>query len=197
MAPQRDGVGDVLRHDRVEELAAHRQAPGEDPEQDLTRAPQPAVHVPGAVQVRVIDQPLPARRRPRLLEVDPHDHKQVFLERRRPLTEPGGIVERRLDVVHAARPDDHEQAVVLAVEHAVHPQAPAQHHFGLGLGQGQLFEQLVGRDERLDPLDPLVADRVRRAEGRQRHLVSYAATRSRLPVSRLPASSAAASTRST
>ena len=51
----------------------------------LTSSKQPAreaesgLHVPRAVQVRIVDQPLPANRGPRLLEVDPHqDHQRVI-----------------------------------------------------------------------------------------------------------------------
>ena len=74
--PPGDGVGDVLRRDRVEELAADRQAEVDHLEQQLAGHPQAGVDVAGAVQVRVVDQALPAGRRPRLLEVDPHHDQQ-------------------------------------------------------------------------------------------------------------------------
>ena len=77
IAPQATRVGDVLRRDRVEELAADRQAEVEHLEQQLAGDPQAGVDVAGAVEVRVVDQALPAGRRPRLLEVDPHHDQQV------------------------------------------------------------------------------------------------------------------------
>ena len=45
-------------------------------EQQLAGDPQAGVDVAGAVEVRVVDQALPAGRRPRLLEVDPHHDQQ-------------------------------------------------------------------------------------------------------------------------
>ena len=48
----RDRVGDVLRRDRVEELAADREPEPEHAEQHAARHPQPGVDVPGPVEVR-------------------------------------------------------------------------------------------------------------------------------------------------
>ena len=53
-----------------------------------------------------------------------------------------GVLARGVDVVHAARADHHEQAVVLAVEDGADLVAAAQHHLGLVVGQRQLVEQL-------------------------------------------------------
>ena len=75
-----DGVGDVLRRDRVEELAADREAEVDHLEQQFAGHAQAGVDVAGAVQVRVVDQALPAGRRPRLLEVDAHHDQQPVLE---------------------------------------------------------------------------------------------------------------------
>ena len=46
----------------------------------VARQPQAGVDVGGAVEVRVVDQALPADRGPRLLEVDPHHDQQVLAE---------------------------------------------------------------------------------------------------------------------
>ena len=75
--PPRDGVGDVLRRDRVEELAADRQAGVEHPQQHAPREMQSGVDVARAVEVRIVDQALPAGRRARLLEVDAHRDQQL------------------------------------------------------------------------------------------------------------------------
>ena len=102
--PPGDRVGDVLRRDRVEELAADRKPGLEHPEQHAPREVQPGVDVAGAVEVRVVDQPLPAGRRARLLEVDAHrDAAARRSALPRELREPPGVLERRLGVVHAAR----------------------------------------------------------------------------------------------
>ena len=49
----------------------------EDVEEQAARGPQAGVDVAGAVEVRVVDQALPAGRRARLLEVDAHHDEQV------------------------------------------------------------------------------------------------------------------------
>ena len=75
---------------------------------------------------------------------------------------------RRIDVVDAARPDDHQQAVVVAVEDRVRLGAPAQQHLTHSPLQRQLLEQRLRRDQRHEPLDPLVADGVALDRWRQR-----------------------------
>jgi len=114
--PPGDRVGDVLRRDRVEELAADREAELDHFEQQLAGDPQAGVDVGGAVEVRVVDQALPADRRPRLLEVDAHDDEDVLLQLARLGGEAVGVVERRLRVVDAARADHDHQPRVASVE---------------------------------------------------------------------------------
>ena len=61
----------------------------------------------------------------------------------------------------AARTDDHEQPVVLAVEDRLDLGSVAEHRV-LALGaEREVLEDLGGRDQLDDPLDPLVADAVR------------------------------------
>ena len=68
-----DQVAEVLRRDDVEELAARRHAELVDLEQELAADAQPLVDPVALVEVRVVDQALPADRRARLLEIDAHD----------------------------------------------------------------------------------------------------------------------------
>src|SRR5438034_3041744 len=113
--PPGDGVGDVLRGDRIEELAADEEAEVEDREEELAGGSQARVDVAGAVEVSVVDEPLPAHGRPRLLEVDPHRDQQVLVEFAGRGGEATGVVERGLGVVDAARARDDEQAIIVAV----------------------------------------------------------------------------------
>ena len=137
----RDRVGDVLRRDRVEELAADRQAEAQDLEQQLARGGDAGVDVARAVEVRVVDEALPAGRRARLLEVHAHRDVQVVGVRQRLLGQPASVVERGDGVVHAARADDDEQPVVGAVEDRLDVVAPGQHELGhLGLERQALEE---------------------------------------------------------
>ena len=132
----------------------------EDLEQEAAGEPQTGVDVAGAVQVRVVDQALPADRRARLLEVHAHHDQQIV---GKPLglgAQPFGVLARRLDVVDAAGADDHHQPVVLAVQHGVRSGAAAQQHLDALVVQRQLVEQLLRGDQRHEALDPLIADRV-------------------------------------
>ncbi len=75
--PPAHGIGDELRRDRVEELAAGRQTQGDHVQQQPPRQTQPLVDGEAAVEVGIVDEPLPADRRARLLEVDAHHDPQI------------------------------------------------------------------------------------------------------------------------
>ena len=153
-----DGVGDVLRRDRVEELAADRQPEPQHLEQQLARHPHAGVDVAGVVEMRVVDQALPAGRGARLLEVHAHRDQQVVLVAAGLLAQPPGVLERGVDVVHAARADDDEQPVVGAGEDRLDDIAAAQHDVGqLGL-ERQALEHVGGGRQRRDARDAQVAD---------------------------------------
>lgn len=66
MKPPADGVGDVLGRDRVEELAPHRKAQLQDVEDQLSGKPKALAYVEATVEVRIVDEPLPADGRPGL-----------------------------------------------------------------------------------------------------------------------------------
>jgi hypothetical protein len=72
-----DQVGDELRGDGVEELGAGGQAHVGEVEQQPAGDAQALVDVEGAVEVRVVDEALPADGGARLLEVDAHDDQEV------------------------------------------------------------------------------------------------------------------------
>jgi hypothetical protein len=160
--PPGHGVRDVLRRDRVEPLAAHREPEREHLQQHLASAPQAGVHVAGAVEVGVVDQALPAGGRARLLEVHAHRHAEVGLQPLRLLAQPAGVFERGVGVVHAARTHDHEQAVVLAVEHPADLVAAAQNDVGVLAGHRLLAQDDLGAGQRNGLVDPRVADLVGR-----------------------------------
>ncbi len=152
------GVGDVLRGDRVEPLDAHGQPERHHLQQQPARDAQAAVHVPGAVQVGVVDQALPPGGGARLLEVDAHDHAQVVAQLAGLRGQAVRVLQRRLGVVHAAGPHDHQQPVVVGVQHRLDLLAPAHDLVRQLVGERQLVEDALRRDERDDPLDALVAD---------------------------------------
>ena len=99
MAPQRDQVGDVLRRDHVEELAARGQAELVEVEQELARHAQALVDVESCRRGGVVDQALPADGGARLLEVDAHDDQQIVRRTFFGFLQTAGVFLRRLDVV--------------------------------------------------------------------------------------------------
>ena len=103
-----DEVGEELRRDRVEELAAGREPQLRHAEQEAARAVEPLADREAAVEVGVVDQPLPADRRARLLEVDAHHDAEVGGEFALDLGEPPRVLEAGLGIVDRARPDDHD-----------------------------------------------------------------------------------------
>jgi hypothetical protein len=73
----RHQVGGELRRDRVEELAAGRQPQFGQVEQQAAAHSQPLVDRERAVEVGIVDEPLPAHGGPGLLEVHAHDDVQL------------------------------------------------------------------------------------------------------------------------
>ena len=64
----------------IEHLGARREPERRDVEQQPPREAQALLHVEAAVQVRIVDQALPAHRRARLLEVRAHDDRDAVAE---------------------------------------------------------------------------------------------------------------------
>ena len=122
-----DQVADVLRRDRVEELAARRYAEAADVDQELPRDAQPFADPAALVEMRIVDEPLPADRRPRLLEVDAHDDLEHVRGARTLGGEPSRVVERARWVVDRARADDDEQPIVLAAQDVTDARAGRRH----------------------------------------------------------------------
>ena len=120
IAPQATRSAMYCGRGHVEELAAGRQAERVDVEQQAAREPQAVVDAEAAVEVGVVDQPLPAHGGARLFEVDAHhDLEVVGVTRRARAARRRGVVEGGLGVVDRAGADDDDQAVVVAVQDGV------------------------------------------------------------------------------
>ena len=147
-------------------------------EQQPARHVEARVDVARAVEVRVVDHALPARRRARLLEVDAHREAQVVAQLGRERGEAVRVVDRGLDVVDAARPDDHEQAVVRrAAGCRRSPTRPRRTVSSCSPRQRQVVEELGRRLERHDPLDPLVSNALGMALHQGPYLASHCSSR--------------------
>jgi hypothetical protein len=149
-------VGEVLRGHRLEQLGRGGQPQLPHVDEETAGELESGADVVATVQVRVVDQSLPAHRGARFLEVAAHDHEQVVLEFAGEGRQELGVLEARPGVVDGAGADDHEQPRILAAQDPadVLP-APGDgpqdvQRGGNGLAQG------VGGDETLERVDVTV-----------------------------------------
>src|SRR3989475_4697102 len=136
-----DEVRGELRRNRIEELRARGKAELDQVEQQPAREAEALVDGEGAVEVRIVDESLPADRRARLLEVDAHHETEVAAELVGRLLQTARVVEPGRWIVDGAGADDDEQAVVLAGQDANDLLAGAADDERAQLHQRQLLEE--------------------------------------------------------
>ena len=145
--PPADQVGQVLRRDHVQELAAGRHPHLGQVQQEAAGDGQPLVDLERPVDVRVVDEPLPADGRARLLEVDPHDDEERVAQLGGDRLQSAGVLAGGGHVVDRAGPDDDHQPVVVAAQDARRGLAALDHRGGGPLRQRQVLHQDLGRDQ--------------------------------------------------
>src|ERR1700733_13050424 len=102
-----------MGRDHVEELSARRSVMVTRVEERRWRFVRAAINLKQLVQVRVVDEALPAERGPRLFEVDTHDEAQLVRKLGDGGSEKFRILARCLCVVNRAGADDHQQTRIL------------------------------------------------------------------------------------
>ena len=117
-APRHE-IRDVLRCDHVEEFATRRQAQPVDVQQQPARETQPIVDAEAAVEVRIVDEPLPADGGARFLKIDAHHDLEAAREPLALLGETPGVLHGRLGVVNGARADHYREPVFLPMQDAM------------------------------------------------------------------------------
>lgn len=123
--------------------------------EELTRETQALVDLEAPVDIRVVDQALPAYCRPGLLEVRPHHNDELILVLFLGLEEQVAVLERSFGVVDGARTDNDEQAFLLIGvfdDSDGLVAAFGDGSFGFG-GLGDLGLEQVRRGERVVALD--------------------------------------------
>ncbi len=139
----RDEIGEVLGDDRVEHFRRGRDTQIREAQEELASDPQSGADVVAPVEKRVVDEPLPADARPRLLEVHPHHEQEfglvAFLQHEQAL----GVLDGCLRIVDRTRPDDDEQPRVAAVQDTADLLARPVHELGCAGGDGQIALQPV------------------------------------------------------
>jgi len=142
-----DEVGHVLRSDRIEEFGRGGEAGLGDLGEEAAGETQAFVDAERAIDLRVVDEPLPADRGPRLLEVDAHDHEELGGVLLRLLAKEGGIFQGGLRVMDGTGTDDHQQAVVLAGDDLRGVPAGVGHDLGGAVGDRQFGEHEGGSQQ--------------------------------------------------
>ncbi len=120
---------------------------------------QTILDLEGVVQVRVVDQALPAHGGTRFFEIHPHHQVQRVGHFFGQGLQARCVFMRGLDVVDGAGADHDEQAVILAIENIAHHVTASSHGLqGLG-AKGDFLLELVGGDQRLVGCNVQVIDR--------------------------------------
>src|SRR6266851_559433 len=126
-------------------------------EQEAARQPEPFVDGEAPVEAGVVDEPLPAHGRPRLLEVDAHHDTEIARVLVPHGREPPCVVEGSGRVVDRTRADDDDEPIVFAPEDAADLLARSGDGHGTPIAQRLLLEQDQRRQERPEALDAQVA----------------------------------------
>lgn len=146
---QGDQIGQELGGDGVEHLRGDGHAGAGEVAEELARDAQALVDLVRLVDVRVVDQALPAHGRAWLLQVGAHDDAEVAREAVGELAESVRVLHRGGRVVDGAGAADHEQAVVGAHYDGDGFVAALDDGLVGGGGHGNLGEEELGWDERV------------------------------------------------
>src|SRR5439155_13353461 len=141
-----------------EHLGARRESERREVEEQLARESQALLHIEAAVEMRVIDQTLPADGRARLFEVRAHDDCDAVVELGAQGREPGRVLPSRTDVVDRAGADQGEEAMVAAVENGPHRRAARTDRGPRFWRDRELVLELPRRDERAEARNVEVVD---------------------------------------
>jgi len=118
---------------------------------------RPSFDAKALVQVGIVDEALPAHRRARLFEIDPHHDLQGLAVTGARLLQPPRVVQRRAGIVDRAGADHHQQPVVLRGHDVVDVPAGFRNElFHGGAANREKADQVFGRGQHGDFLDAFV-----------------------------------------
>jgi hypothetical protein len=116
-----------------------------------------------AIEVRVVDQPLPTDDGARLLEVHPHHDAKVIAILVRGAAQAARVLEPRFGMMNRARTHDDHQPVGLPAQNLGHLASTLCHYSaGFGMG-GNLLHEDRWRQKRSKILDANVVSRIQHA----------------------------------
>ncbi|KAI9151568.1 hypothetical protein HJFPF1_08775 [Paramyrothecium foliicola] len=151
-----NAVGKELRGDGVEHLAGDGHAIGGEIDEELARDAETLVDLEGGIDIRVVDETLPANSGARLLEVGTHDDDQVVRELGGQLLELRGVLVGSLRVVYGAGANDDQKLVAAAHDDLSSIGTALDDGLDGLLGHGDLGGEQGRGDEGILPQDCIV-----------------------------------------
>lgn len=119
----------------------------------MAREAQAVVDFVGAVEMRIVDEALPADGGARLFKVDAHDDAQIGGELGDGGPEQTAVFAGSFSVVDGAGAGEDEEAVVFFIEDGNNLVARVVDSGRRGFGDGEFFLEKDGRENDLGPLD--------------------------------------------
>ncbi|MNE38342.1 hypothetical protein D3C80_1322380 [compost metagenome] len=142
-------VVEVAGHQRLQQFGGDRQAEAERIQHQPARQGEAGGHVAAAVELRVVDQALPADGGARLLDIGAHHQQQLVVHLRRQFGEAAGVVEGGFGVVQGTGADYHQQALVATIEDGADGLALVLYAGSQGGAQWQALAEFGRRRQRL------------------------------------------------
>jgi len=144
-----DEICEELRRDSVEHLRGNGHALGGEVAVELAGDTETLVDLVRLIDIRVVDQTLPANSCARLFKVGAHDDAEVALELLGELDEARAVLDGSLGVVHGARTADDEKTVIALLNDLNGLFAALEHSRDGVCGSGDLRSEELGLDERV------------------------------------------------
>jgi hypothetical protein len=146
---ERDEVREELRGDGVQHFRGNGHALTGKVAEELAGDAQTLVDLERLINVGVVDQALPADSCARLLEVGAHDDAEVALQLVGDLDKARAVFDGGLGVVHGARADNDEEAVIALLDDFDGLFAASEDGGDGVLGGGDLGGEELRLDERV------------------------------------------------
>lgn len=145
----RDTVGKELRGDGIEHFGSNWHSSAGEVNKELSRNPETLVNLERVVDIRIVDQTLPANSCPGLLKVGTHNNAEVVRELVRELLELGGVLVGCGGVVDGAGAYDDEESVAGAKDDVGGIVTALDDCVCSGLGERDLGSEESRRDQRI------------------------------------------------
>ncbi len=118
-SPPAHQISHVLRRDHVEEFGSGWQPHVVEIEQQLATQAQTVIDLAAVIEVRIVDEPLPAHGSTRFFEVDPHHDLQLAFQLVAQRLEALAIFDGGNRIMNGTGANDHQQTVIFTIQDTV------------------------------------------------------------------------------